>query len=173
MKKIYIDLDGDLDASIAEIEDLINQIREYPVILAEIGAESAQARFDNYQGDTEYMDVSGYGRQPTTVTVNKQKSGKVTEVEIVASGDEVCFAEWGTGVDTDDQGKAKSNLISPPVPVYAGSYSQANGKHFREGHEYWHYRNTLFFGSYPTYGMTDTVEQLRNEAEDIARTHFR
>lgn len=168
MIKIDIDLDGDLTESISQIENLIEQINEFPKVLAEIGAEQAQTGFDNYQAITEYGETDGYGRAPVNVSPEKTKEG----AEIVASGEEVVFAEYGTGVFTDDQHKAYSNIATPPVEVDAGSYSRENAGVF-DRHGYWHYKNTLFYGSYPTYAMTNTIEELRNGTEDIARTHFK
>lgn len=168
MIKIFIDLDGDLTEAISQVENLIDQINEFPKVLADIGAEQAQTGFDNYQAITEYGDADGYDRSPVNVSATKTKEG----AEIVASGEEVVFAEYGTGVATDDQGRAYSNITNPPVDVSEGSYSRENAEVY-EKHGYWHYGGTLYYGSYPTYAMTNTIEELRNGTEDIARTHFR
>lgn len=168
MIKIFIDLDGDLTEAISQVENLIDQINEFPKVLADIGVEQAQTGFDNYQAVTKYGVADGYDRSPVNVSAIKTKEG----AEIVASGEEVVFAEYGTGVFTDDQHKAYSNIATPPVEVDAGSYSRENAGVF-DRHGYWHYGGTLYYGSVPTYAMTNTIEELRNGTEDIARTHFR
>lgn len=170
MKDIIIDLDGDISSAIADIEELIEQINEFPKALAEIGAESAQLKYNNYQADTEQGFTNGYGRMPVTVTVTETDKG----VQISADGEEVVFAEYGTGVHTDERGKAYSDATTPPVTVAEGSYSAMNptgGVYWRNG--YWHYDGKKFYGSYPTYALTETVEELRDNAEWISRSHFK
>lgn len=160
MKKIVIDLDSNLNLAIAQIEDLKKQIEEFPEVLAEGNRQTTQSEYDRYVAFIEGGTVGGYGKEPVTVEIQAEKN----TASIHAMGEEVGFAEWGTGVTA---------VVDPdaPIPTGEGTWSKDHGQNLVD-HEYWFYNGQKHFGSVATEAMTHTIERLRNDTESIAKDYF-
>lgn len=126
--------------------------------LAEVGANVAGIHFAGGFID-ENDDV--------TITINPLNDG----YEVLASGQSVCFLEFGTGVaagngyDTTD--------ITPPVPITPGSWSSTQGKGHFSKHGFWvspegHY----YTMTVPRMGMYHALEESKRQLEQIAKEVF-
>lgn len=126
--------------------------------LAEVGANVAGIHFAG-----GFID----GNDDVTITINPLNDG----YEVLASGQSVCFLEFGTGVaagngyDTTD--------ITPPVAITPGSWSQTEGKgHFTPTHPYWYHDHKKYTMTTPRMGMYHALEESKRQLEQIAKEVF-
>lgn len=136
MKKIRINFNGDIGQAIAEIDDLIKQIKDLPQKVAERGAE-----------------VTNYGTYPVTVTAENGN--------IVARGDQVGFAEWGTGVLAQPDSTA-------PISTGFGTWSDSeDGSKQLTTKGYWYYNKVRYTGTPATMALHYTEDYLKRNAAQI------
>lgn len=91
---------------------------------------------------------------------------------IIAEGFDVLFLEFGTGVYTEDHTAEMETEGLPPI--YAGSYSQTEGKgHFTPQHPYWYYDHKRYEGSIPMRGFYMASKEMKDEAVEIAKKVFK
>lgn len=144
-----------VDAALQHIDDYIeryfDRVDKYLKAIAENGARAANVAFGG--------EVS--------VTVQ----GSFPSYSIVANGEQVCFLEFGAGTLTHDADRYASVM---PFPVYPGSFSQsADGKGmYREGHEYWYYKDQRYEFIAPTQGMQRAYEAIVQTMKREARRIF-
>lgn len=119
--------------------------------LAELGASEARARFDGSHGNG---DVFVY---PPMKISNGYK--------IVASGHDVYFIEFGTGVYTYPHGNSVS------VPVYPGSYSEQNAQQFST-YGFWWYGGEQLEGTPAYMPMLYAGQAIRANAKRIVQEVF-
>lgn len=155
MRQITIELSkSSVDKAVAELKAYNKGLRKkYDEIckrLAEIGAKEAQARFD--RGAQE----SNGG---TVVTVRPIENGWA----INASGENVYFVEFGTGVEA-----TSTHGFNVSVPVYPGSYSENNAKQYST-YGYWWYRNTKYDGTPAYMPMYYAEKAIRDNERRIAK----
>lgn len=142
MKRIKIDIDGDLKSSIAEIDNLIKQIKELPNELAKSGAE-----------------MTNYSPYPVSVQASKGT--------IIASGEEVGFAEYGTGVLAESDPDA-------PIPTGYGTWSGSpEGKQILINKGYWYYNKKRLTGTAPTRALRTTIEYLKQNGAEMLRSKIK
>lgn len=163
MKKIVIDLDGDLGEAIHEIEKLIKEVETFPNKVATEGSLHATKRYDGYTAITANGNTVGYGKAPILVTPELHENASKS-VFINASGEEVGFAEWGTGIYADNDPKVD-------IPTGFATWSDANGGELSQK-GYWWYKKDRYYGSRPTLAMTQTVEYLRHNTVNMAKEYF-
>ena len=143
MKKIRIDIDGDIAQAKGEIKDLIAQIQALPQKLAEDALPIAQSRYAGHN-----------------VSVTAQNG------ILEARGDEVGFAEYGTGIYADYDPEA-------PIPTGYGTWSASeDGKGFLIKNGFWYYNKQKLTGTMPTNAMRNALEHLKQNGVQIARKNI-
>lgn len=130
-------------------EDIQRKSKEILRRVAEIGAAEAQARFG------------------ADVNVEVVFSDDF-HCAIAASGDVVCFLEFGTG-ELVDTGAEYAQRV--PINVYPGSWSEEHG------HTYQSWLNSGAPGSYryntePRRGMYHAYEEMCQRVDEIAKEVF-
>lgn len=152
MKHIRFNVDDDLGAVIAEITKLRDSVKEIPGKFADEYSASVQSRFDTFDDPN---------KRPIAVTT--QKLG-TTKAQIVATGEDVVFAEYGTGYAAEtDEGILG---VTPPTPTGPGTWSANEGSKVFVNHEHWHYKKTNYGVTVPFPGPTRAV---RDTVLDIER----
>lgn len=92
---------------------------------------------------------------------------------IIAEGDNVVFLEFGTGVDvTDKTGDLGMETEGLP-PIYAGSWSETQGRGVFARFGYWHYKNQLYTGTMATQGFYFASKEIREKAVEEAKRIFK
>lgn len=87
--------------------------------------------------------------------------------QIRATGHDVMFIEFGTGVQT----AVLRDTVQSDVPIADGSYSQANkGPYFRNG--FWYYNGHRFTGTAPLGGMQEACNAMEQWSSTIAGRVF-
>lgn len=123
--------------------------------LAECGLIEAQKHFLEADENSELPDVYA----------EKTKNG----YRIVASGTDVCFIEFGTGVYT---GYGYEKTVNTNFAIRPGSWSKFHSRQFYvKG--YWHYRRKKYVGTYPTKAMYLASKEMRQQIYQIAREVYR
>ena len=126
--------------------------------LAEVGANVAGIHFAG-----GFID----GNDDVTITINPLNDG----YEVVASGQSVCFLEFGTGVAAGNG--YDTSVLEPPVDISPGSWSSTQGKGHFSKHGYWfspeghYYKMTV-----PRMGMYHAVQESKRQIEQIAKEVF-
>ena len=136
MKKIVFELSPDsIDRANEELKaykkDLKKKLKEVCKRLAEIGAQEASKRFA--VGAREYNSDVHVGTRPI-------ENGYA----ITASGSDVYFVEFGTGINA-----TSTHGFNVSVPVYPGSFSEQNSQKYST-YGFWWYRKTKYDGT-PAY----------------------
>lgn len=121
--------------------------------LCELGVKAAQGA---------YWVGTGDGNDDISVAYNKTDEG----YEIRASGESVCFAEFGTGVYAGSY----PGEIPEGVNAVPGGWSQTHGKgNFVPGtHEFWFWDGQRYVGTIPRPGMALAVEEIEASANAVA-----
>lgn len=139
MKKIRIEIGSDTSA----IDDLIRQIEELPQKLAEEGAKHVNFGL--------YTDV-----------VTSAENGN-----IIARGEDVGFAEYGTGVLAEKDPEA-------PISTGFGTWSASeDGSKQLINKGYWYYNKQRYTGTPPTRAMRYAIEYLKQNGAKIAEDNIR
>lgn len=124
--------------------------------LAEIGLNVAEI---NYAGG--YID----GNDDVDVSVEPMEHG----YKIVASGEDVFFVEFGTGVAAGNG--YDTSVIDPPVDISPGSWSVTHAKQFSEK-GYWYYNGRKYEMTTPRMGMYHAATEVERRLQEVAREVF-
>ena len=123
--------------------------------LSEIGFQEADARFTEGARD---------GNEHPLLRVQWDANG----FRITAMGDDVYFIEFGAGDGTEESHPYAGNAS---VPIYDGSYSEANnGPYITNG--FWWYGGTKYTGLDATMPMYNAVKEMRANVKRIAQEVF-
>lgn len=126
--------------------------------LAEIGISVAKIH---------YIPEAWSGNTDVKVSAEPIEKG----YKIVASGKDVMFMEFGAGV-TSGLGYDTS-VITPPVSIEPGSWSEAhNGPFAESGKKSWWYNKHEFQGLAPQMGMYYAAKEVQQRVEEVARKVF-
>lgn len=161
MKKITIELSEESATAAAEYlkahkKQVDPKLKEVCKRLAEIGASEASARFA--RGD--------HGNGGVSVSVEPIENG----YKIVASGQDVYFIEFGTGVFAGIA-YGDSGVPAVSVPVYPGSYSEQNKRRFSE-YGFWYYKGERLEGTEAEMPMYYAGRAIRMNEKRIAQEVF-
>lgn len=129
-----------------------NKLDEFARRVAEKGCSIATANYRSNDG-TVVVSVEPYGK------------GYV----IRASGEDVCFLEFGAGVSTNSGHPYADKM---PFEVRPGSWSEEHAQHYSK-HKYWYYDKKKYYGITPTMAMYRTQWQLQYDVYQIAREVFK
>ena len=162
-KVITVDLfdSGSIDRALAEMlknKDWVKrQCWEISKILASMGADAARETY-------------GDAGQGITVTVKYGDTYK-GEASVVATGQDVCFVEFGTGVYADPVHELAGNM---PFDVMPGSWSDTEGKHtwsrwFNSGRDVMEYP----FNSVPRRGMLEASKTIQSNVANVVHQVFK
>lgn len=124
--------------------------------LAEIGL---------YVAELHYAGGSIDGNDDVQVTVEPIENG----YKIVASGEDVFFLEFGTGVAAGNG--YDTSVIDPPVDISPGSWSKTHKKQFSEK-GYWYYNGRKYEMTTPRMGMYHTAKEIETRVKKIAQEVF-
>lgn len=133
-------------------EDLDKKGLEIAKRLAEIGMRVASI---NYAGG--FID----GNDDVTVTIEPIKNG----YKIVASGEDVFFLEFGTGVAAGNG--YDTSVIDPPVDITPGSWSKTHKQQF-SNKGYWYYNGRKYEMTTPRMGMYHAAKEVERNLKRIA-----
>ena len=154
MKTITASLDlASIDAALEEVNNYINSFtakyEEFLERLAKYGSEVAGLLFGN----------------DTAMSYEKVSDGVYT---ITATGERVCFIEFGAGVFSDSSHPYASEV---PIKVYPGSWSEDHAQTYQEwvkkGRKGW-YR----YNRYPRYAMLTAYNKMVDYVPELAREVF-
>ena len=156
-KKIKLSLsDKGIDGAIKELEEYKSKIERKSKLLtqrlAQLGASVASLSFSRafYNGDND-------------VVISVEPRGE-NGYAIIASGEAVCFIEFGTGVGANHPQGAERGFTP-------GSWSIDHEQQYsKKG--YWYYNGQKMIGSTPGRGMYDAAKEIRSQIEQIAREVF-
>ena len=164
-KTIYVDPydPASYDAAIKEIREYKKWVKkkshELCRRLAEIGLSVAKIYIIPSNGNTD-----------VTLSVVPLSDGYLLR----ADGKDVCFMEFGAGV-TSGLGY-DTKLITPPVDISPGSWSEAHdGQFFKRGgypHGYWYYNGEPMNSIVPQMGMYHAVKEITQRIEQVASEVF-
>lgn len=135
------------------IESACNEITER---LAKIGRQVVEAEY-----------LSAMDEKPFEVTIEQTNKGYM----VIATGENVVFLEFGTGVLTEDYEGRESEL---PILIQPGSWSQTEGRgNFVVGsHEYWYHNRKKYSGTIATKGFYFAKQEMKEQAKIIAKEVF-
>lgn len=132
--------------------------QQYLDELGEMGENTAREMFATAPGDDGNTDV--------TVTRESAENGAFN---IVASGSDAAFLEFGTGVDT----MTMRPTVQAEFPIEMGSWSSEHeGPFFKSGFEYWYYNKVKYAGTPPTGAMQEACNTMEMWSNTIARRVF-
>lgn len=147
MKKLHIDLDGDLKDAIKELQVLSESLNKLPSVIANEAAST--------------VTIPGYQGYPVQTEVTEE-GGIAT---IVATGDQIGFNEYGSGIGAE-------YVEDAPIPTGYGSWSDSSinpeGKDILINKGYWYYNKRRLYGEIAAHAMTDTVQYLKEHGEELA-----
>lgn len=135
-------------------------------------------RFDQYLdelGETGELtarelfatDPSGTGNDDVTVTREYDGTENNRGFRIVASGHDVAFLEFGTGIMT----YVERQTVQAEFEISPGSWSEEeNGPFSRDGH--WFYNGVYMAGTPPTGAMQEACNAMELRSSTIARRVF-
>lgn len=154
-----------IDRAIKEIRDheawVKKKSMELCKRLAELGLEIAKIYF---------IPEPWIGNTDVELSVEPVNNGYVLK----ASGTDVCFMEFGTGV-TAGLGYDTS-VITPPVDISPGSWSKAHGGMFMKTggfpNGYWFYNGQVMNSTIPQMGMYHAASETKQRVEQIAQEVF-
>ena len=131
------------------MHEIAAQAANYMVLLAATG----------YQSSTQYNKVDA------TVLLEPTADGFTVRAE----GKDVVFLEFGAGVATDPDARAKLEK-DPPFPITEGSYSNTHGGHYATN-KYWYYGGKRWTEVTPTHAMwrarEETIKALPLMAKEV------
>lgn len=171
MKKFKIKLG---DKSIDEVIESLNEYKsnlnrkseEIAKRVAETIKEDAQWRFDNAISD---MLLSGYERE-ADVSVTTQKSDK--GYQVVATGEEVTFIEFGAGVYANGSAGSSPHPLGSKLGMTIGGYGSGKGKQNTWGfNEFGELK--LTHGTPASMPMYKSASDVKYDIGDIAREVFK
>lgn len=143
MKKIRITLDN-IEGAVSEIDDLIKQMQNLPQKLAESAVPVAQG---------------GYWANDVAVSAEQGN--------VIARGDQVGFAEYGTGIYAQYDADA-------PIPTgYSTWSSSPDGSRKLANYGYWYYNGVRYEGTLPAHAMREAVQHLKQNGSQIARDNIK
>ena len=124
--------------------------KKFCLELAEIGRQRAQTIYDG-------AHVEGFN-QPVTCEVVETRDG----AKLLANGIDVCFIEFGTGVEAD-------NSVHEGYTFSPGSWSSSElGKGVFSEYGYWFYNGTKFTGTPPAHAITQAIAEMESKASEVA-----
>ena len=146
-----------LDKIVAYENSLNSKCMELAQRLAEIGMETAQVA---------YAGAVAEGNDAVDVSIEPTDTG----YRIIASGHDVYFVEFGTGVSSGNG--YDTSEITPPVDIQPGSWSEAHdGPFHRNG--YWWYGKKRYVGTRPYMGMYYASKAVKENIERVAKEVFK
>lgn len=160
--KISVNVKG-LDSTIKSLEKVINNVEQgLPTALnnlADIGSNNAQMAYDTAQRDGN----------DSPIIVNVQNTGQY-ERTIVASGEQVAFVEFGTGI-LNEESPVQASVEGI---VRHGGYGKGNGANpwgwfYKGNDERWH--RTLGINAQNC--LYNAGKLIEREAERIIREVFK
>ena len=89
---------------------------------------------------------------------------------IKASGESVCFMEFGAGM-TAGLGYDTS-IITPPVPIDPKSWSKTHGTGEFDKYGSWHHKKVKYEAIVPQMGMYHAAKEITERVEEIAQEVF-
>lgn len=147
------------------IDNAIRQINAYKKRIEEMANDviSELARMGEQIVDTQFS-LSG-----EDYDISCEINGNYAM--IIAEGENVVFLEFGTGVDTEVPDSEMESSGLPPI--YAGSWSETEGRgvFYRFGH--WYYQRKLYTGTMATRGFYFASKEIRERAVEVARKAFK
>ena len=159
--KITLQLSADsCNEAIEELKQyqksIIPKLDEVCRRLAEIGCQEASYRFA--RGD--------HGNGGVVCTTEKIENG----YKIVASGHDVYFIEFGTGVNAG-VAYGDSGVPNVSVPVYPGSWSEGHAQKFSE-YGFWYYNGERLEGTEAEMPMYYAGRAIRNNERRVVKEVF-
>jgi len=144
-----------INEAIKELEQYQKDVRDFQKKfckeLAEVGRQKAQTIYDSF-----YLE--GFN-EPVQCVVEETTYG----AKLVANGTDVCFIEFGTGVEAD--GSVHEGYTFTP-----GSWSSSElGKGIFSELGYWFYNGTRFTGTPPAHAMTQAIAEMESKASEVAQ----
>jgi len=133
------------------------QYKQYIAELAEHGRDVAQQAFDSAD--------PAYGNTDATVAIEYDGT---TDFRIVATGEDVMFMEFGTGVETI----VIRDTVQSEVDIRDGSWSESVGGEYAKYGDYWHWHKQRFTGTPPMCGMQDACAEMEMYSPTIATKVF-
>lgn len=167
MRTIKVNLfdEKSIDRAVTELQNYSKSInskaKQVADELTRIGAKIVDDRYSMAHEEEESYSVTYY----------IYEDEEVENCAIIASGENVMFLEFGTGVYTDDFSDEFEHDRLPPI--FGGSWSQSEGKgHFRPDHQYWYYNGIKYAGTLPMMGFYFATKEMKAQAENIVRKAF-
>ena len=137
---------------------LNDKLKEVLRRLAWIGAETANA---------SYADGYEEGNGGVQVNINELPSG----YQIVASGDDVYFLEFGTGVMAG--AGYDTSVIAPPVDISSGSWSRSeHGTGEFANYGSWHHDGAKYTLTIPRKGMYFAAKEIERRVSEVVDEVF-
>ncbi len=142
----------------------VEKYRTYVDDLADVGVKTAQEAFDNVNPEYGNGGVHVYA----AVSIEDE-----TSMEIIASGEDAAFIEFGTGVGVTYN---PTFAIQSEFPIEDGSWSRATGGMYAQK-GYWFYKTPdgeklMLRGTPAMGGMQEACIHMQQQAPDIARRVF-
>ena len=132
-------------------KELTKLEKKFCLELAEVGRQKAQTIYDSF-----YLE--GFN-EPVQCVVEETTDG----AKLVANGMDVCFVEFGTGVEAD--GSVHEGYTFTP-----GSWSSSElGKGVFSELGYWFYNGTRFTGTPPAHAITQAIAEMESKASEVAQ----
>lgn len=125
--------------------------------LAEMAAATAEMHYASGFLD-ENDDVE--------VTITPLSNGYL----ITASGESVCFLEFGTGVAAGNG--YDTSVFNPPVDISPASWSKTEGTGEFAKYGSWHHHGRKYTMTVPRMGMYHAVKNVKENIERVAREVF-
>lgn len=119
-------------------------------------------------GTAEMHYASGFIDDNTDVVVTSQpiKNGR----KIIASGKDVCFLEFGTGVAAGNG--YDTSVIEPPVDISPKSWSESKGTKEFARFGSWHHNGKKYTMTTPRMGMYHARLEVERQTPQIAKEVF-
>ena len=131
--------------------------KKFCVALAEVGRQKAQEIYDGFGLVLNESLAPGFNQLPKSEVVATKDGAK-----ILVNGKDVCFIEFGTGVEAD--GSTHEGYTFSP-----GSWSSSElgtGMYATLG--YWFYNGTKFTGTPPAHAITQAIAEMESKASEVA-----
>lgn len=147
-----------LETLIIELEEMAKKFEE--------GKEKALSQLEEIAIDTADMHyASGFVDDNADVTVFSKpvKNGR----KIIARGKDVCFLEFGTGIAAGNG--YDTSVITPPVSIESGSWSESKGTGEFAKYGSWHHAGRKYTMTAPRMGMYFSKVEVERQAPQIAK----
>lgn len=151
--------------NIPSIKSAIKELKAYEIDakgmevvkrMAELCAETAKS---HYAG-------SGDGNDDWRVDIIEERNGYT----VSASGEDIYFIEFGAGVAAGEG--YDTSVITPPVPISPGSWSETRGTKEFATYGSWHHKKVKYTEIVPRKGMYYGVKEATDKVFDIAEEVF-